>query len=266
MSSVPVITTINFAFSILISTYLSIMNTKNLTAKKYKQTVSSIAGIVSSAVLNNETSKGKDKFIQLCFEEWISTKSQKLITDKQFPLQLCSDAWDETFTVQFVNTLKRFSNSVFAFFGISNTANSKKILENIYNQTLNNPIEYYNQSQLDSNQVQQESNNFFNTNLNLTNAIISETTLLSLVLVSILLIILPYIINEKDTITKWLLTQSNVLKTYIKDFNAVLTNYFKVKQEKAILKTINREIKLSKRKSRKNRSLLKKGGIRSLKN
>jgi transposase len=78
--------------------------------------------------------------------------------------------------------------------------------------------------------------------------------------------VLPYIIDEKDTIIKWLSTQSNVLKRYITDYNALLTNYFKVKQEKAILKTINREIKLSKRKSRKNRSLLKKGGIRSLKN
>jgi hypothetical protein len=38
------------------------------------------------------------------------------------------------------------------------------------------------------------------------------------------------------------------------------------KQESTVKKTITKEIKLSKRKSRKNRSLLKKGGIRSLKN
>jgi hypothetical protein len=255
MALPPLLEAINYGFSILISFYLSLMDTaKNITLKELIS--------FADAVLMNEPNEGKKKYIVRCYKKWARKNKQKLITDKLFPLQNCSDAWDNATTPYFIYSINKFSDYIIAFLNISTPSTTQRLInmyENTFNKSINDPI----YTEVNNNQVQLESN--FNVN-NLKNAIISNKTLLTFVLVSMILTILPFIIEQKDTILKWLSTQSNVLEKYIKDYFSVVTNYFKKKQEKAILKTINQEVKLSKRKSRKNRSLLKKGGIRSLKN
>jgi hypothetical protein len=213
-SAFTVLPLINFAFGILISTYLSLGNDKKtISTKNLKINIENIVKIVSNASLTDNFDQGKYDYLENCYKRWITEniiEKDNQFVDKQFPLQKCEAAWYKTFTLPFTKALKYFYNTLF---GISREidSNNKKLIDDVLTSFFRKPnAEYYRNQYLKG--LETDDDNFFNNfNFKFNEVTVFDKTILYSVLVSILLIVLPYFFSERDTIQKWLSTQSNVL-------------------------------------------------------
>lgn len=247
------INTIIFSFGVLSTILLGDDNYKmsKINKKLAKVYVNNLVEIVGKASISGNVNENKQDFIKLCYQRFLEQKSFyigfKNENEPTFQLQVCEDAWEKIITPTFLYQLRSMYNYIFNIKNNYNDTFSKEIFSS-YNESLNNyPLEKYEP----------------NLNIQLPFSKIDEKFFYS-ILVSIVLIILPFIIDQRINIYLWFKTQTSSFLEYFKNYSTFLGKSLKLKLKKTVEKTVEKELKQSKRKSRKIRSLLKKGGIRSL--